>query len=182
MPETEEQSAGRRCDTGSKQSGVRLAAELSDLSQGAADPVSLGLLTAHGPHQDLAVFSVGGEIDLESAPVLRKFLLPVLEHQTGPVVMDLSEVAFMDSTGVHVLVDTHRRLELQNRRFAIVCREGGQVHRLLAVVGLLDVLSVHRSRESAVNGDDNLLRGEPGRNGRASDTGALTQSLVSARQ
>jgi hypothetical protein len=100
MPETEEQSAGRRCDTGSKQSGVRLAAELSDLSQGAADPVSLGLLTAHGPHQDLAVFSVGGEIDLESAPVLRKFLLAVLEHQTGPVVMDLFEVAFMDSTRI----------------------------------------------------------------------------------
>lgn len=144
--------------------------------------MSVGLLTAHGPHQDVAVLSVHGEIGLDSAPVLRKFLLPVLEHQTGPVVVDLSEVAFMDSTGLHVLVDTLRRLEPQNRRLAIVCREAGQVHRLLALVGLLDTLTAHRSRESAVIGGDDLLRSEPDGYSRASDTGALPQSLVSARR
>jgi anti-sigma B factor antagonist len=163
-------------------SGVALAAERTDVAQRTAHTVSVGLLAAHEQHQDVAVLSVHGEIDLETAPVLRMFLLPVLEHQTGPVVVDLSEVAFMDSTGVHVLVDTLRRLEPQNRRLAIACREGGQVHRLLALVGLLDALAVHRSRESAVIGDDDLLGSEPGSYSRASDTGALTQSRVSARQ
>ena len=128
------------------------------------------------------MLSVHGEIDLETAPVLRDVLLPILEHQTGPVVVDLSEVAFLDSTGLHVLVDTLRRLEPENRRLAIACREGGHVHRLLALVGLLDALTVHRSRESAVIGGDDLLRSEPGTYSPASDTGALTQSLVSARQ
>jgi len=182
MQEAEQQSAGRRCDAGSKRSGVSLVAEPTDVLQWTADSVSVGLLTALGPHQDIAVLSVRGEIDLESVPVLRECLLPVLEHQTGPVVVDLSEVAFMDSTGLHVLVDTLRRLELQNRRLAIACREGGQVHRLLASVGLLEALTVHRSRESAVIGGDDLLRSEPGSYSRASDTGALTQSLVSARR
>ena len=82
----------------------------------------------------------------------------------------------MDSTGVHVLVDTLRRLEPQNRRLAIVCREGGQVHRLLALVGLLDTLSVYGSRESAVVGGGDRLRSEPGRNSRPSDTRALTET------
>jgi anti-sigma B factor antagonist len=182
MQEAEQQSVRRRCDAGSKRSGVSLAAERTDAPQWTAEPVSVGLLTAHGPHQDVAVLSVHGEIDLETAPVLRKFLLPVLEHQTGPVVVDLSEVAFMDSTGLHVLVDTLRRLEPQNRRLAIACGEGGQVHRLLALVGLLDALTVHRSRESAVIGGDDLLRSEPGSYSRASETRALTQSLVSARR
>jgi anti-sigma B factor antagonist len=144
--------------------------------------MSVGLLTAHGPHQDVAVLSVHGEIGLDSAPVLRKFLLPVLEHQTGPVVVDLSEVAFMDSTGLHLLLDTLRRLEPQNRRLAIVCREAGQVHRLLALVGLLDALTVHRSRESAVIGGDDLLRSDPGRNSGPSDKRAPTQTLLSAGQ
>ena len=80
------------------------------------------------------------------------------------------------------LLDTLRRLEPQNRRLAIVCREAGQVHRLLALVGLLDALTVHRSRESAVIGGDDLLRSEPDGYSRASDTGALSQSLVSARR
>ncbi len=110
---------------------------------------------------DVVVLSPHGEIDLETAPLLREALLPVLERETGPVVLDLSEVAFMDSTGVHVLVEALRRLEPQNRRLAIVCREGGQVHRLLAVVGLLDVLTVHCSRESGVASGDERLRPEP---------------------
>lgn len=117
--------------------------------------------TAEFPLAAEVVLSPHGEIDLETAPRLREVLLPVLEREIGPVVLDLSEVAFMDSTGVHVLVEALGRLELQNRRLAIVCREGGQVHRLLAVVGLLDVLSVHRSRESAVAGGDERLRPEP---------------------
>jgi anti-sigma B factor antagonist len=180
MPETEQQSADRCCDTGSKRSGLPVAAERTYARPWTADPVSVHLLMAHQQRQDVAVLSVHGEIDLESAPVLRKFLLPALEHHTGPVVVDLSEVAFMDSTGLHVLVDTLRRLEPQKRRLAIVCREGGQAHRLLALVGLLDVLTVHRSRESAVLGGEDLLRSEPDSYSRASDTGALTQSSVPA--
>ena len=182
MDEAEQRAAGRRCHAGSKRSDVLLAAEQTDVPQSTADTASVGLLAAHEQQQDVAVLSVHGEIDLETAPVLREFLLPILEHQTGPVVVDLSEVAFMDSTGLHVLVDTLRRLEPQNRRLAIVCREVGQVHRLLALVGVLDALTVHRSRESAVLGGDDLLRSEPGSSSRASETGALTQSLVSARR
>jgi anti-sigma B factor antagonist len=99
-------------------------------------------------------------MDLETAPLVREVMLQALEHRTGPVIVDVSEVAFMDSTGVHVLVDALQQLTLENRRLAIACREGGQVHRLLAVVGLLDVLTVHRSRESAVSGGDDLLRAD----------------------
>ncbi len=182
IPEAEEQSAGPGCPTESKRSGVPRAPERTDVPKWAADPVSVGVLAAHEQQQDVAVLSVHGEIDLATAPDLREFLLPILEHQTGPVVVDLSAVAFMDSTGLHVLVATLRRLEPQNRRLAIVCREGGQVHRVLALVGLLDILTVHRSRESAVLGGDDLLRSEPCSSSQASDTGTLTQSLVSPGQ
>jgi anti-anti-sigma factor len=50
--------------------------------------------------QDTLVLTVHGEIDLGTAPTLREALKPILDRQTGPVVVDLSEVAFMDSTGV----------------------------------------------------------------------------------
>jgi anti-sigma B factor antagonist len=127
-----------------------------------AGTLSVGVLATDGHDQDAAaVLSVHGEIDLGTAPRLLEVLQPVLERQTGPVVLDLSEVSFVDSTGVHVLVETLQRLKLQNRRLAIACREGGQIHRLLALVGLLDALSVHSSRESAVIGGDDLLRSEP---------------------
>jgi anti-anti-sigma factor len=125
-----------------------------------AGTLSVRLLPAEKHSEHVAVLSVHGEIDLGTTPMLREALLPVLEHQTGPVVVDLSEVPFMDSTGVHVLVDTLRQLGPQNRPLAIVCPEGGQVHRLLALVGLLDALAVCHSRESVVIAGD--ARDAPG--------------------
>jgi anti-sigma B factor antagonist len=140
------------------------------------DIFSVRLLTAHPHDQDASVLSVQGEIDLGTAPAMREALLPVLEHQTGAVALDLSEVAFMDSTGVHVLVDTLQRLKLENRRLAIACREGDQVHRLLGLVGLLDTVAVYGSRESALAGGDDLLRSEPGGISSRSTAQALTLS------
>lgn len=144
--------------------------------------LSVRLLAAQGDHQDATVLSVHGEIDLGTAPVLREALAPVLKHGNGPVVVDLSDVQFMDSTGVHVLLDALQRLTLQSRQFAIACPEGGQVHRLLALVGLLDALTVHRSRESAVIDGSDLLRTEPCRIGRPSEARAPTESPASTRR
>ena len=141
-----------------KRSDGSLAAGQTDAAQAAAGTLSVGRHDRHG----VAVLSAHGELDLGTAPALREALLPVLEHEPGPVVVDLSEVTFMDSTGVHLLADTRRCLEPQQRRFAVVCPEGGPVHRVLALVGLLDLVTAYRSRESAVIGGDDVLQSEPG--------------------
>jgi anti-sigma B factor antagonist len=182
MHEAEGQAGDRRRRAAPERSDVSLTVEQPHSPQCTAGTLSVALLAAPEHRQNVAVLSVCGEIDLGTAPVLWEALLPVLECETGPVVVDLSEVSFMDSTGVHVLVDTLRRLEPESRPLAIVCREGGQVHRVLALLGLLDALTVHRSRESAVIGGGDVLRAEPGRNSRPLGARALTQSLPSARQ
>jgi anti-anti-sigma factor len=110
---------------------------------------------------DTAVFDVHGDIDIGTAGMLREALLPALGRGTGAVVVDLSEVAFMDSTGVHVLLDTLQRLKAQNRRLALACREHGQVHKVLALLGLLDAVAVHRSRLDAVIGGDDRIAPPP---------------------
>jgi anti-sigma B factor antagonist len=147
---------------GSRRSLLSVAGEPAHSDpDGTAGSFSVDQQTAKHRNQDIAVLTVRGDIDLATAPALREVLLPVLERDSGPVVIDLSEVPFMDSTGVHVLIDTFRRLRPQNRRLAIACREDGQIHRLLALTGVLDALPVHRSRESAVIGGDDLVRSEP---------------------
>ena len=119
------------------------------------------LATREAGH-DALVLSVHGEIDLETAPMLHEALLPILELERGAVVIDLCEVAFMDSTGAHVLLDALERLTAQKRRLGIACREHGQVHRLLAVLGLLDSVAVHRSRRSAIFGGEERIRAHAG--------------------
>jgi anti-sigma B factor antagonist len=146
MHESEEQ-AGRGDYVPRTRSEASLAADPADTSSWAAPALSVQLL-ATPEHR--AVLVVQGEIDLGTAPTLRSALRTVLAHHTGPVVVDLSEVPFMDSTGVHVLAFALRRLESQNRALTVVCDEGGQVHRLLKLVGLPDALTVSCSRETAL--------------------------------
>ena len=119
---------------------------------------SVRMLRVHEHDEDVAVLTVHGDVDLMTAPLLREAMRPVLARQRGAVVVDLSEVPFMDSSGVHVLVDALQRLGSQNRRFAIACRENGPVHRLLALVGLLDAVAVHGSRAGAVSGGEDRIR------------------------
>jgi anti-sigma B factor antagonist len=166
----EEQQADRfRFDGGSMRSDLpQMAVPRAGAPGRAGETVSVRVLAAHDHDQHAAVLSVHGEIDLGTAPVLREALSWVLEQRTGPVVVDLSEVSFMDSTGVHVLLDTLELLRLENRRLAIVCREGGQVHRVLALLGLLDAPTVYHSREDAMIGGDDLLRSAPSRTRRPS--------------
>lgn len=160
----------RRRHAAPARSDVSVAPQQTDAPPSTASgPLSDRFLATHERHEHVAVLGVHGDVDLGTAPMLREVLLPVLERQTGPVVLDLSEVPFMDSTGVHVLVDTLRRLEPQNRPLALVCDEEGQVHRLLAMVGLLDAVTVYGSRESAVIACDDALRSEPGRSSGAPD-------------
>jgi anti-sigma B factor antagonist len=148
MHECEDQAADRGPHVARTRSEVSPAAHPAGASSWAAPgTLSVQLLAAD---QHRTVLVVHGEIDLGTAPELRKALRTVLEQHTGPVVVDLSEVPFMDSTGVHVLADTLRRLESQNRPLAVVCDEGGQVHRLLKFVGLPDALTVSCSRETAL--------------------------------
>jgi anti-anti-sigma factor len=160
----------RRCHAAPTRSDLSAAPKQTDAPRATASgPVSVRLLAAHEQHEHVAVLGVRGEIDLGTGAMLREVLLPVLERQTGPVVVDLSQVPFMDSTGVHVLLDTLRRLQSQHRPLALVCHEEGQVHRLLAMVGLLAAVTVYGSRESAVIAGNDAVRSKPSRNSDAPD-------------
>ena len=163
------------------QSDVSAEEQTDALPPTGAGTLSVHVLATHEHHPHVVVLSVHGEIDLATAPILREVLAPVLEHPTGRVVVDLSDVTFMDSTGVYVLTEARRRLEPQNRPLAIVCDDGGQVHRLLALLGLLDALTVYGSRERAVIGGDGRLRSGSAESSHLVDARGSTQSHLWAR-
>jgi anti-sigma B factor antagonist len=96
------------------------------------------------------VVVVTGEIDMATAPMLGRELTAAIEAGDGPVVLDLMQVTFFDSSGLRVAIVAHRDLGEQARRLAVVCDPEGHVRRTFALAGLADVLDLHPSREAAL--------------------------------
>ena len=65
-----------------------------------------------------------------------------------PLVVDLSSVDFMDSTGLALLMNARRRVVRLGQGFAIVC-PGGPISRVFEIADMVDSLRVCRDRESA---------------------------------
>lgn len=81
-----------------------------------------------------ALFAVKGEIDHSNAGNLSAAVDQPLEQGDPIVLLDLSEVDYIDSGGVSVLLSTVRRL--RNRGWLGVINPNANVRRLLEIVGL----------------------------------------------
>ena len=57
------------------------------------------------------VLAATGEVDIASAGILREALSGAAESGAAQIWLDLTNVEFMDSTGITAIVDAHRLLE-----------------------------------------------------------------------
>jgi len=96
------------------------------------------------------VLEVTGDIDIASASRLISGLNEAVGNCDHPVVVDLTAVDFMDSTGLALLLNAHRRLARREQGFAVVCVDG-PVNRVFEITDMVDTLKVRPSREGAVN-------------------------------
>lgn len=97
---------------------------------------------------EAGIATVHGEVDVYSAPRLREALDHLLAGGVAPIVVDLSDVSFVDSTGLGVLVGAHKRLELTGGRLRVVVPP--VIHDLMQKTGLNYVFTLFDSRADAL--------------------------------
>jgi anti-anti-sigma factor len=84
---------------------------------------------------DGTVLVLAGELDLSTVVQAEELLLRV-EHETnGPLTVDLSDLTFIDSTGLRLILSAHARATERGRPFAIV-RGPDAVHRVFHLTRL----------------------------------------------
>jgi anti-sigma B factor antagonist len=97
------------------------------------------------------VLEVGGEIDVYTAEKLRGRLRDIVNSGEQHVVVDLSKVDFLDSTGLGVLVGAHRRLRARDGSLELVCPHE-RLLKVFRITGLDSVFAIHASVEDATRG------------------------------
>lgn len=97
----------------------------------------------------LPVVSAPAEVDVSNADELRQFLLACAEEGHPLLVVDMSETAFCDSTGLHQLVRAHKRAIAAGGEVRLVIGTP-TVLRLFAIVGIDRFFPVFKSLDEAV--------------------------------
>lgn len=94
------------------------------------------------------LLTVEGELDIATAPRMIAALNEVLADMDVPLVVDLSDVVFMDSTGLALLMNARRRAMRNGQGFAIVCPDG-PISRLFEIADMVESLRVRPDKDSA---------------------------------
>jgi anti-sigma B factor antagonist len=83
-----------------------------------------------------------GELDIAAAATLREVLAEqILDAVTPRVHVDLSGLAYLDSSGIGVLVAACKRVRASEGSFSMTSG-GGPARRILEIAGLIDFLEV----------------------------------------
>ncbi|MEU1076881.1 MULTISPECIES: STAS domain-containing protein [unclassified Streptomyces] len=95
-----------------------------------------------------AVVCVRGELDLVTAPQVRRVVHDVVAAGRHDLVLDLSEVLFCDSSGVGVLIASRRLIRSCQGRLRLIlpargAEDGSHVNRVLAALGVRRLFDVY---------------------------------------
>ena len=120
---------------------------------GDAPPSDQLMTVTRDDRADRPVLVVRGEVDLSTGGRLRDTVSSVLQQATdGPVILDLSEVEFLSSSGLGQLVALDEEGKRLSRPLRIVVNETRPVIRPITTMGLDEVLTLFHTVDEAIAG------------------------------
>jgi anti-sigma B factor antagonist len=97
------------------------------------------------------VVSLSGDVDLQNSQTLKKELLDAV-GAGKPVVVEMSQVSYIDSSGVASLVEAYQTARKKNSSFALAGLSAS-AQRVLQLARLDRVFTIHPTLDRAMNRD-----------------------------
>lgn len=98
-------------------------------------------ITRRDPDDDVVRFALAGELDAHSAPLVEKALADDAPDDSARVVLDFSDVSFMDSSGLRIMIGESTRRRAAGGAF-VLTSVPRPVGRLFDVSGVRDHLEI----------------------------------------
>lgn len=92
------------------------------------------------------VVSLNGEVDVYTAPMLREAIIPLTEEKDLHVIVDLSEVTYMDSTGLGIFIGALKS-SLQHGSTLKLSGLTDKIERLFRITGLSEIIDIETKAE-----------------------------------
>jgi len=100
------------------------------------------------------VLAVGGDVDLHTAPQLRDRIRTLVDEGTRRLVVDMTGVEFLDSTGLGTLLGSRKQLVALDGRLALAGLSD-HVLKVFEITSLDQVFDIHATVDEALRGIEN---------------------------
>jgi anti-sigma B factor antagonist len=101
------------------------------------------------PAENNHIVALEGEIDMHESPQVRERFEPLIAQRTEKVVVDLSRVSYIDSSGLAVLIDAMQRIQAYGGKLALFgIRES--VKTIFEIARLDKVFAIFTDRSAAL--------------------------------
>ena len=101
---------------------------------------------------DVVVVGLRGDVDLASAGTTRDALLEHISNRVLAVVLDLSEVTYLDSAGLQLVFDLAERLRRRAQKLTVVAPTESIAREVIAVAGLEHLVPVEEELAASLAG------------------------------
>lgn len=99
----------------------------------------------------VVVARLAGEVDLSNAADLQRSMLDAVPNTAEGMVIDLSVVNYLDSSGIRMLGEIGERLRWREQRFAVVAPAGSRVRGVLTIAGAQGVVPFEDTLDAALD-------------------------------
>ena len=98
---------------------------------------------------DVMVLRLDGEVDVYTAPKLKSRLIDLVDQGKFKIIVDLEKVAFMDSSGLGVLVGGLKRVRSHDGAISLICSQEN-ILKIFRITGLVKIFPIFDNESQAL--------------------------------
>ena len=96
------------------------------------------------------VAALTGEVDMSNAASVRLQIAGSVTPDDDALVVDLSDLSFIDSAGLHSLIELGTVLDERRQQLLLCLPQGSTIRRAIEIIGLPRAISIHSDRGEAM--------------------------------
>jgi anti-anti-sigma factor len=98
---------------------------------------------------EVKIIGLRGRLDVETSPSVEKRLMNVMDQGERRLVFDFSELTYISSSGMRVLIGVARNLHQTNGKVALAALSD-YVHEIIKIAGFTNIFSIYPTCDEAV--------------------------------
>jgi anti-anti-sigma factor len=106
--------------------------------------------------EDAVVAAIHGDVDLSNIETVRRMLGDALDHAHACHVLDLTQMRFIDSVGIHMLFTIAENMKIRRQQLRIAVPEDSSIARVLRLTDLSSVIPMFPDVATAIAATDDV--------------------------